>query len=98
MRPNDRFQFHKAEKVTKLAHLYRALLKHLQRFKTSYSYTMACPPVRGDNPRALASELSNIQADKPWYNYFYNTYISVDLSHHDVFRAKVGKGSIISII
>ena len=22
--------------------------------KKSYSYTMACPPVRGDNPQALA--------------------------------------------
>ena len=28
------------------------------------SYTMACPPVRGDNPRALASGLSNVQEDK----------------------------------
>ena len=26
---------------------------------------MVCPPVRGDNPRALASGLSNVQADKP---------------------------------
>ena len=30
---------------------------------------MGCPPVRGDNPRALASGLSNVQADNPWYNY-----------------------------
>ena len=29
----------------------------------SYSYTMACPPVRGDNPRALASGLSYVQVD-----------------------------------
>ena len=29
-----------------------------------YSYTAACPPVRGDNPRALASELSYVQVDK----------------------------------
>ena len=34
------------------------------------SYTMVCPPVRGDNPRALASALSPVHADKPWYNYF----------------------------
>ena len=34
------------------------------------SYTMGCPPVRGDNPRALASGLSYVQADNPWYNYF----------------------------
>ena len=30
----------------------------------SYSYTMGCSPVRGDNSRALASGLSYVQADK----------------------------------
>ena len=30
----------------------------------SNSYTMGCPPERGDNPRALASGLSYAQADK----------------------------------
>ena len=30
----------------------------------SNSYTMACPPVRGDSPRALASGLSYVQVDK----------------------------------
>ena len=28
------------------------------------SYTMGCPPVRGDNPRALASRLSYVQMDE----------------------------------
>ena len=28
------------------------------------SYIMGCPPVRGDNPRALASGLSYVQVDK----------------------------------
>ena len=28
---------------------------------------------------------------------FYTTYISVDLAHHEIFRAKVGKGGIILI-
>ena len=28
------------------------------------SYTMGCSPVRGDNPRALASGLSYVQVDK----------------------------------
>ena len=28
------------------------------------SYTMGCPPVRGDIPRALASGLSYVQVDK----------------------------------
>ena len=27
---------------------------------------------------------------------FYTTYISVDLAHHEIFRAKVGKGGISS--
>ena len=30
----------------------------------SNSYTMGYPPVRGDNPRALASGLSYVQVDK----------------------------------
>ena len=30
----------------------------------SKSYTMGCPPVREDNPRALASVLSYLQVDK----------------------------------
>ena len=30
----------------------------------SNSYTMGCPPVRGDNPRALASGLSYVQVGK----------------------------------
>ena len=34
------------------------------------SYTMGCPLVRGDNPRALASGLSYAQVNNPWYNYF----------------------------
>ena len=34
------------------------------------SYTIVCPPVRGDNPRAVASGFSAVQVDKPWYKYF----------------------------
>ena len=29
---------------------------------------------------------------------FYTTYISVDIVHHKLFRAKVGKGGIIIVI
>ena len=57
------------------------------------SYTMDCPPVRGDNPRALASGLSYVQVDKHGIT-IYTTYISVDLAHHEIFRAKSGKGGI----
>ena len=31
---------------------------------------MGCPPVLGDNPRALASVLSYRPVEKTWYNYF----------------------------
>ena len=54
---------------------------------------MGCPPVRGDNPRALASGLSYVQVDN--VQLFYTTYMSVvDLAHHEILRAKVGKGDI----
>ena len=29
---------------------------------------------------------------------FYTTYISVDLAHHEIFHAKAGKGSIMSVL
>ena len=49
------------------------------------SYNMVCPPVRGDNPRALAGGLSAVQADKPC-----NTcnYSLPDLAQYEIFRAK----------
>ena len=53
---------------------------------------MGCPHVRGDNPRVLASGLSYVLVDK--HGIFHTTYISVDLAHHEIFRAKVGKGGI----
>ena len=56
---------------------------------------MGCPPVRGDNPRALASGLSYVQVDNPWYNYFMPPINSVDLARYEIFNAKVGKGGII---
>ena len=57
----------------------------------SHNYTMGCPPVCGDNPRALANGLSYIQEDKMVY-LLYTTYITTDLAHHRIFRAKFGKG------
>ena len=38
----------------------------------SHSYTMGCPPVRGDNPRALASGLSYVQVDNDGITALYN--------------------------
>ena len=57
---------------------------------------MVCPPVRGDNPRALASGLSYVQVDTfvnmAWL--FHTPYTSVDLAYQELFRAKTSKGSI----
>ena len=56
---------------------------------------MGCPPVREDNPRALARGLSYVQVAKHGSLYlFYTTNISVDLANHKIVRAKVGKGGI----
>ena len=38
------------------------------------SYTMGCPPVRGDNPRALASGLSYVQVDKQGITILYHLH------------------------
>ena len=54
---------------------------------------MGCPPVRGDNPRALASGLSYVQVDKHGITILYHLQIVV-LAHHEIFCAKVGKGGI----
>ena len=41
---------------------------------TSNSYTMGCPHVRGDNPRALASGLSYVQVDTHGITILYHLY------------------------
>ena len=41
---------------------------------TSNSYTMGCPPVRGDNPQALASGLSYVQVDKHGITVLYHLH------------------------
>ena len=43
---------------------------HSEKDKLVMVNGMVCPPVRGDNPQALAHGLSPVQADKPWHNYF----------------------------
>ena len=40
----------------------------------SNSYTMGCPPVRADNPRALASGLSHVQVDKHGITILYHLH------------------------
>ena len=41
---------------------------------TCNSYTMGCPPVRGDNPRALASGLSYVQVDRHGITILYHLH------------------------
>ena len=35
---------------------------------------MACPPVRGDNPRALASGISHVQVDEQGITILYHIH------------------------
>ena len=62
----------------------------------SNSYTMGCPPVRGDNPGALASGLSYVQVDKHGITILYHLHQCRPCTARgtNVFRAKVGKGGI----
>ena len=58
----------------------------------SNSYTMGCPFVRGDTPRALASGLSYEHVDKHGITILYRLYKCRPCASRDV-RAKVSKGS-----
>ena len=40
----------------------------------SNSYTTGCPPVRGDNPRVLASGLTYVQVDKHGITILYHLH------------------------
>ena len=51
-------------------------------------YTTVCPSVRGDNPRALASEISPVQEDNRGIIILY-TLINVDLFKFEIYRAEV---------
>ena len=57
---------------------------------------MGCPPVRGDNPQALASGLSYVQLDKHGLTILYHLHQCRPCTLRDtfVYRAKVGKGGI----
>ena len=59
--------------------------------RISNSYTMGCPLVRVDNPRALASGLSYVQLDKHGIAILNHLHQCRHLGHHQIFRATVGK-------
>ena len=56
-----------------LLHQFSLSLLEIQEW-LSNSYTMGCPPVRGDNPRALASGLSYVQANKHGITILYHLH------------------------
>ena len=47
------------------------------------SYTMGGPPVRGDNPRALASGLSYVQVDKHGIIILYHLHQCIPCTSQD---------------
>ena len=53
-----------------------------------YTCTTVCPPVRGDNPRALASGLFLYGRTNQGI-IILSTIISVDLAQYEILRAKV---------
>ena len=56
-------------------HSFHVILKmQFSRMGLCNSYTMGCPPVRGDNPRALASGLSYVQVDKHGITILYHLH------------------------
>ena len=59
----------------------------------SNSYIMGCSPVRGDNPRALASGLSYVQVDKHGITILYHLHQCRPCTLRNI-RAKVGQGGI----
>ena len=54
---------------------------------------MGCPPVRADNPRALASGLSYIQVDIHGITILYHLH-QCRHSHYEILHANVGKDGI----
>ena len=63
------------------------IVDFLDRFlvtEISNSYTMACPPVRGDNPRALASGLSYVQVDKHGITILYHLHLCRPCTSSDI--------------
>ena len=56
-----------------LAHIKEAEKSYVP-MKISNRYTMGCPPVRGDNPRALAGRISYVQMNKHGITILYHLH------------------------
>ena len=72
---SDRYFYYTGWKIITL-YRQRHWTRHLisVNFKVCNSYTMACPPVRGDNPQALALGLSYVQVDKHGITVLYHLH------------------------
>ena len=57
-----------------LAHSHSGVENLAAVVRISSSYSMGRPPVRGDNPRALASGLSYVQVDKHGITILYHLH------------------------
>ena len=60
-------------------------LLYISQFQSiSNSYTMSCPPVRRDNPRASASGLSYVQVDKHGITILYHLHQCIPCTSRDI--------------
>ena len=57
-----------------------------QAVSKSNSYSMACPPVHGDNPRALASRLSCVQVDMVYIFYTHTSAYTLHITNYFVIK------------
>ena len=71
-----RFYISQDIKITSISYFCHKKSKccHIFHNVISNSYTMGCPPVRGDNPRALASGLSYVQVDEHGITILYHLH------------------------
>ena len=67
-----------------LGHLSRSAISPRNLRTLRNSYTIGCPPVRGDNPRALASGLSYVQVDKHSITILYHLHQCRPCTSHDI--------------
>ena len=58
----------------------------------SNGYTMACPPVRGDNPQTLAGGLSCVQVNKHGITILYHLNECRPCTSHDIIAKGWYKG------
>ena len=74
--------------VMRLFYLSYKQVKHdfslLRAYAISNSYSKGCPPVRGDNPRALASGLSYVQVDKHGITILYHLHQCMPCTSRDI--------------